>query len=127
MKKKHVLVWVALICLMVACVGCAGKKEKGDKRFTYSWYAYSMKSTGDTMYLAKNEPFAPEFSSPDGVTCTFTNNQKAHNGTIEKIDDNQYNLVFPDSKASMVASFSDDTMTIDVNNGKIVIVFKRAD
>ena len=126
MKKKHVLVFMMLVLAMFMFAGCADKKENGDKRFTYNWYIYSITSEGKTTYFIEDEPFVPEFSSSDGVTCTFKNKGKSHKGTITKIEENRYDIDLEDSNARMEAEISEDTLTLTLND-KMVLVFKRAD
>lgn len=119
-----------LVCAMLLCVGCSDKKNdkiKGDERFTYDWYMYSLTGDKGTTYSSQGDPYAAKFESSDGESCVFTNNGKPHNGTLTKIEGNRYNLVFDDSKAHVEAEISDDTLTIDFSNGKIVVVFKRAE
>ena len=126
MKKKPVLVLVMLVLAVFTFAGCADKKEKCDKRFTYNWYIYSITSEGKTTYFIEDEPFVPEFSSSDGITCTFKNKGKSHKGTITKIEENRYDIDLEDSNARMEAEISEDTLTLTLND-KMVLVFKRAD
>ena len=109
---------------MFVFTGCGSTKDNGDKRFTYDWKISSMTNRTDTIYFSENEPLAPEFSSSDGISCVFTNNGKSHNGTIEKKEEDIYTIKFEDSNALMEAEISEDTLTITINDGAMILVFK---
>lgn len=108
---------------MFVFAGCAGINNKGDKRFTYDWKAYSMTNNGSTMYIHETDPVIPEFSSSDGKTCIFTNNGKSLSGTIEKKEGNRFNIKL-ETDVIIEAEISEDTLTLSFNRGQIILVFK---
>lgn len=125
MNKKNVVVYGILMLTMLVFAGCKGAGDEADKRFTYDWELYSITSDGKTVvYTEQDQAFAPEFSSSDGVTCTFTNKGNEHKGTIEKKEGSLYTIQFEDSSASMEAELTDDTLTLTINGGSMVLLFK---
>ena len=57
---------------------------------------------------------APQFSCTDGTNFTFTNNGKAHTGTLEKSGE-KYILHYSDSNKTMEATISGKQMTIVIS------------
>lgn len=127
MNKKSIVLCIIMMFMLFVFAGCGSTKEAGDIRFTYDWKLYSITDEKGTIVYSDYDIFAPKFSSSNGITCTFTNNGKSHNGTLEKKDDNNYTIRFDDTDVPMDAEITDDTLTLTIKDGAMVLVFKLDD
>ena len=98
MKRR--LLCVVMVVAMALCLAACGGADSKNAKITYD----------DSNRDAK----APQFSCTDGTNFTFTNNGKAHTGTLEKSGE-KYILHYSDSNKTMEATISGKQMTIVIS------------
>jgi lipopolysaccharide export system protein LptA len=103
---------VAMALCLAACGGAGSKNAK----ITSAWSIVEMTVNGKSMTYddSNRDAKAPQFSCTDGTNFTFTNNGKAHTGTLEKSGE-KYILHYSDSNKTMEATISGKQMTIVIS------------
>lgn len=82
--KRRVLCVVMVVAMALCLAACGGAGPKNAK-ITSAWSIVEMTVNGKSMTYddSNRDAKAPQFSCTDGTNFTFTNNGKAHTGTLE--------------------------------------------
>ena len=110
MKRR--LLCVVMVVAMALCLAACGGAGPQNAKITSAWSIVEMTVNGKSMTYddSNRDAKAPQFSCTDGTNFTFTNNGKAHTGTLEK-----YILHYSDSNKTMEATISGKQMTIVIS------------
>lgn len=113
--KRRVLC-VVMVVAMALCLAACGGAGPQNAKITSAWSIVEMTVNGKSMTYddSKRDAKAPQFSCTDGTNFTFTNNGKAHTGTLEKSGE-KYILHYSDSSKTMEATISGKQMTIVIS------------
>ena len=113
--KRRVLCVVMVVAMALCLAACGGAGPKNAK-ITSAWSIVEMTVNGKPMTYddSNRDAKAPQFSCTDGTNFTFTNNGKAHTGTLEKSGE-KYFLHYSDSNKTMEATISGKQMTIVIS------------
>ena len=111
--KRRVLCVVMVVAMALCLAGGAGPQNA---KITSAWSIVEMTVNGKSMTYddSNRDAKAPQFSCTDGTNFTFTNNGKAHTGTLEKSGE-KYILHYSDSSKTMEATISGKQMTIVIS------------
>ena len=111
--KRRVLCVVMVVAMALCLAACGGAGPKNAK-ITSAWSIVEMTVNGKSMTYddSNRDAKAPQFSCTDGTN--FTNNGKAHTGTLEKSGE-KYILHYSDSNKTMEATISGKQMTIVIS------------
>lgn len=84
MKRR--LLCVVMVVAMALCLAACGGAGSKNAKITSAWSIVEMTVNGKSMTYddSNRDAKAPQFSCKDGTNFTFTNNGKAHTGTLEK-------------------------------------------
>ena len=101
---------------MALCLAACGGAGSQNAKITSAWSIVEMTVNGKSMTYddSNRDAKAPQFSCTDGTNFTFTNNGKAHTGTLEKSGE-KYILHYSDSSKTMEATISGKQMTIVIS------------
>lgn len=82
--KRRVLC-VVMVVAMALCLAACGGAGPQNAKITSAWSIVEMTVNGKSMTYddSNRDAKAPQFSCTDGTNFTFTNNGKAHTGTLE--------------------------------------------
>ena len=113
--KRRVLC-VVMVVAMALCLAACGGAGPQNAKITSAWSIVEMTVNGKSMTYddSNRDAKAPQFSCTDGTNFTFTNNGKAHTGTLEKSGE-KYILHYSDSNKTMEATISGKQMTIVIS------------
>ena len=113
--KRRVLC-VVMVVAMALCLAACGGAGPQNAKITSAWSIVEMTVNGKSMTYddSTRDAKAPQFSCTDGTNFTFTNNGKAHTGTLEKSGE-KYILHYSDSSKTMEATISGKQMTIVIS------------
>lgn len=113
--KRRVLC-VVMVVAMALCLAACGGAGSQNAKITSAWSIVEMTVNGKSMTYddSNRDVKAPQFSCTDGTNFTFTNNGKAHTGTLEKSGE-KYILHYSDSSKTMEATISGKQMTIVIS------------
>lgn len=102
--KRRVLC-VVMVVAMALCLAACGGAGSQNAKITSAWSIVEMTVNGKSMTYddSNRDAKAPQFSCTDGTNFTFTNNGKAHTGTLEKSGE-KYILHYSDSNKTMEAT-----------------------
>ena len=83
MKRR--LLCVVMVVAMALCLAACGGSDSKNAKITSAWSIVEMTVNGKSMTYddSNRDAKAPQFSCADGTNFTFTNNGKAHTGTLE--------------------------------------------
>ena len=114
MKRR--LLCVVMVVAMALCLAACGGAGPQNAKITSAWSIVEMTVNGKSMTNddSNRDAKAPQFSCTDGTNFTFTNNGKAHTGTLEKSGE-KYILHYSDSNKTMEATISGKQMTIVIS------------
>lgn len=113
--KRRVLC-VVMVVAMALCLAACGGAGPQNAKITSAWSIVEMTVNGKSMTYddSNRDAKAQQFSCTDGTNFTFTNNGKAHTGTLEKSGE-KYILHYSDSSKTMEATISGKQMTIVIS------------
>jgi hypothetical protein len=105
-----------MVVAMALCLAACGGSDSKNAKITSAWSIVEMTVNGKSMTYddSNRDAKAPQFSCTDGTNFTFTNNGKAHTGTLEKSGE-KYILHYSDSSKTMEATISGKQMTIVIS------------